>query len=289
MMVSNMNEQSNRQEGKAAIGSSVKTVPFDVGSLSSWWDDFGNRSDFASLTAKRIKAGLILALMILVFFLGSGFRQLGAERIMMRMEAQSLHKGKRAEVQADIFYQSYDGRMITKYHKPVDHVMITNNKGELAIYNESDRTVYREQSLDYSSDNNLIYYFLTGRTQDLGLSQMGFSLMDTEFFDGLVKTSWFPPQGLYHLFSKIELVHEQSLPIFVGYYDASGKLVKKVYYSDYEQFPEIVLPLTVTEFNYLPGNDSIVNRIRFNDVRINHRANSPWFNFRIPDDAKILD
>ena len=271
MMISNMVEQPHTQADNPAGGRK------------------GRGPGCSPLPGKQIHTGAILALIGLVFIVGSGFRHLGAERIMMRMEAQSLHKGKRADVHAELFYLSYDGRMITKYHKPVDHVMITNNKGEMAIYNETDRTVYREQSLDYSSDNNLIYYFLSGRTQDLGLGQMGFSLTDTEFFDGLVKTSWFPPQGLYHLFSKIELVHEQSLPIYAGYFDASGKLVKKVYYSDYEQFPEIVLPLTVTEFNYLPGNDSIVNRIRFSDVKINHRANSPWFNFRIPDDAKILD
>lgn len=214
---------------------------------------------------------------------------MGVDRMMMRMEAQSLHKGKRADVVADLFYVAMDGRMITKYYKPVEHVSITNNKGELAIYNETDNTVYREQSLDYSSDNNLIYFFLSGRMQDLGLRQMGFELMETEFIEGLVKTSWFPPQTMYHLFNRIELVHENSLPIYAAYYDSSKKLVKKVYYTDYEVYAELVLPRTVTEFNYLPGNDSIVNRMMFSEVKINRHAASPWFNFSIPDDAKIME
>lgn len=232
---------------------------------------------------------LLLFFCLLVIFAMTGFRQLGVDRIMMQMESQSLHKGKRVDVRADLFYESLSGRLLTKYHSPVEHVMIATNKGELAIYNESDNTVYREQSMDYSSENNLIYFFLSGKLQDLGLRQLGFELIDTEFIDGLVKTSWFPPATLYHLFGRVELVHENHLPIYAAYYDANKKLVKKVYYTDYQMYPDVILPATVTEFNYLPGNDSIVNRLRFSDIRINHQANSPWFNFKIPVDARVLD
>ena len=218
-----------------------------------------------------------------------GYRSLSVERIMMEMDSQSLHRGKRAGVKASLFYQALDGRLVTRYSEPVEQVMITNNKGELAIFNEKDYTVYRTQSLEYSSENNLIYFFLQGKTSDLGLQQMGFQLMDTRFEDGMVITRWFPPSDMYHLFSQIELVHENYLPIFTGYYDTDKNLVKKVYYSDYRHFPEITLPMAITEFNYLPGGDSIVNRVKFSEVQINQRAVSSWFNFSIPHDAKIIE
>lgn len=227
-------------------------------------------------------------LLLLTALLFTALRPAGVDRIMLQMESQNLQRGKRVDVHAGLFYESGNGRLITRYTKPVEQVMVTNNRGELAIYNERDNTVYRDQSMEYSSENNLVYYFLSGRVQDLGLRQMGFELMETEFIGDLVKTSWFPPPAMYHLFNRIELVHEDYLPIYTGYYDASRNLVKRVYYSDYQHFPELVLPMTITEFNYLPGGDSIVNRLRFSDVRINQRANSPWFNFVIPDDATIL-
>ncbi len=228
-------------------------------------------------------------LLLLTVLLGSAMRNLSVERIMFSMKSQSLHRGQVAEVEADLFFQAWDGRLVTKYTRPVQEVMITNNKGELAIYNQQDNTLYRSQSLEYSSENNLIYFFLAGMTQDLGLRQMDFELMETRFEDGLMITEWFPPPSLYHLFSRIELVHEDYLPIYAGYYDAGQKLVKKVYYTNYEEFPEIVLPMNITEFNYTGGGDSIVNRVEFSDVRINQRANSPWFNFEIPEDAEIID
>lgn len=230
----------------------------------------------------------VIALPLLALLLLAAAWQSGVDRIMLRMESQNLQRGKRVDVHADLYYQSANGRLITKYTSPVQQVMVTNNRGELAIYNEADNTVYRDQSMEYSSENNLVYFFLSGRLQDLGLRQLGFDLMETEFIDGLVKTSWFPPQTMYHLFNRIELVHEDFLPIYAGYYDASRQLVKKVYYTDYQQFPELVMPMTITEFNYLPGGDSIINRLRFYDVRINRQAVSPWFNFSIPDDARIL-
>ncbi len=236
-----------------------------------------------------MKRFVIILLVLAPFLMGSAIRYFGVERIMFSMHSQSLHRGQVAEVEADLFYQAWDGKLITKYTRPVQEVMITNNKGELSIYNQEDNTVYRSQSMEYSSENNLIYFFLAGKTQDLGLRQMDFELMETRFEDGLMITEWFPPPSLYHLFSRIELVHEDYLPIYAGYYDAAKNLVKKVYYTNYEEFPEIVLPMSITEFNYTSGGDSIVNRVRFSDVQINRRANSPWFNFEIPEDATIID
>jgi hypothetical protein len=161
-----------------------------------------------------MKHKVILLLLLGFSLFAVGFRYLSVDRIMLQMHSQSLHKGKRADVNANLFYQSLDGRLVTRYTEPVDQVMITNNKGEMAIYNEKDNTVYRTQSLEYSSENNLIYFFLQGQTSDLGLGQLGFQLMETLFEDGLVITRWFPPSGMYHLFSHVELVHENYLTIY---------------------------------------------------------------------------
>ncbi len=219
----------------------------------------------------------------------TGFSRMGVDRIMLSMESQTLQKGKAATVRAELFYQSLNGRMVTKFIQPVEQIMITNRLGELSIYNFDDHSVYRRQSMEYSSENNLIYFFLNGKTQDMGLRDMGFTQISTEFSEGLMITKWMPPAALGHLFSHIELVHEDFMPIYAGYYDAGQKLVKKVYYSDYEIFPEIILPLTITEFNYLPDGDSIISRVRFSDIHMNRQAVSAWFDFEIPDDATIID
>ena len=233
----------------------------------------------------RIRAFLLVHLLVL-FFLMTSFHSMTVERVMMHMESQSLHRGKVVKVEAELFFHASDGRMISRYIQPAHQVMITNNKGEVSIYNEKENTVSYEQGVEYSTESGLIHFFLQGKTQDLGLTDLGFHQMSTRFEDGLVITEWFPPASLYHLFNRIELVHEDFKPIYAGYYDAQRNLAKKVYYSDFQYIGDVYLPTLITEFNYV-GNDSIINRIRFSDIRVNHQALSPWFNFEIPSDAKL--
>jgi len=225
-------------------------------------------------------------IVIFLLFILVSFDQMSVDKIMMHMESQSLHGGKVVKIEAELFFQVVDGRMITRYIQPANQVMITNNKGEVALYNEKEKTVVYRQGHEYSTETGLIQFFLQGKTLDLGLSGFGFQQMSTEFKDNLVITEWFPPSSLYHLYNRIELVHEDFMPIFVAYYDATRKLAKKVYYSDFQYFGDVYLPGLVTEFNYI-GNDSIINRIRFSEIKVNHQAVSPWFNFEIPSDAKL--
>ena len=204
------------------------------------------------------------------------------------MESQSLHRGKVVKVEAELFFYAMDARMVTRYIQPSHQIMIANNKGEVALYNEKENSVVYRQGHEYSTESGMIQFFLQGKTRDLGLSDFGFQQMSTEFKDNLVVTEWFPPASLYHLYNRIELVHEDFMPIYAAYYDATRKLAKKVYYSDFQYFGDVYLPGLVTEFNYI-GNDSIINRIRFSDIRVNHQATSPWFNFEIPSDAELRD
>ncbi|MDR4988180.1 MAG: hypothetical protein RG741_04990 [Bacteroidales bacterium] len=232
---------------------------------------------------------LFVPAVLLIALLISGYGLIGVERIMMRMESQSLQDGKTARVEATLFYEAHHGRLITKVESPMQQVMITNQYGELTIYDPGKNTVFRAQSIEYSSKNNLIYFFLNGNTHDMGLRDMGFSLEHTSFEDNLMITRWVPPPSVSNLFSHIELVHEDYLPIYAGYFDVNGKLVKKVFYSDYEIYTDVILPFRVTEFNYLPGGDSIINRITLSDVRFNRQAVSAWFDFKIPEDARLIE
>lgn len=232
---------------------------------------------------------ICLVLLFVLSFLSTGFMSVGTQRIMMQMESQSLQGGKTATMTAELFYQSLDGKLITRLDGQINKVMITNRFGELTVYDPEKNTVFRAQSFEYSSQNNLIFFFLSGKTHDLGLGDMGFRQQQTEFKDGLMISQWMSPSSLNHLISHVELVHEDYVPIYAGYYDASGELVRKVYYSDYEYYFDLALPTILTEFNYLATGDSIINRVRFSNIRLNRQAVSSWFDFEIPDDAQIID
>ena len=219
----------------------------------------------------------------LVFFLLS-FNQASVDRLMMNMKSQSLHQGKVVNIEAELYYNSSSGVLLTRYTDPAGQIMITNEQGELTVYDENNNTVTYSQGDEYSTLTNIVRFFLQGMTQDMGLEAFGFSLMDTRFEDNLVITEWFPPQHLYGMFNRIKLVHEDFLPVYAGYYDAQKNLAKKVYYSHYKSVGDVFIPTSVTEFNYI-ANDSVINRMLFTDIKTNYQARSPWFNFKVPDDA----
>ncbi len=225
-----------------------------------------------------------MAILFSVSLLFTSFKTASVEKLMMNMHSQSLHNGKVVNIEAELFFDAFSGQLITRYINPAGQIMVTNSKGELAIYNESENTVSYRQGAEYSTETNMIQFFLQGKTQDLGLEDFGFQLMSTDFEDNLVVTEWFPPASLFGLFNRIKLVHEDFLPIYVAYYDAQKNLAKKVYYSEYENLGDVSLPRLITEFNYI-GNDSIVSRMKFSDIKTNFQAKSPWFGFQIPDDA----
>ncbi len=228
---------------------------------------------------------LLRVLLLGVFFFFSSFHMQTIDKISFMMETGSLHKGKLVKVEAEIFYENHTGRMLTRYINPQGQIMIANRVGEVAIYDENENTVAYTQGEQYSTTTGTIQFFLMGKTQDLGLSDFGFQQSKVTFEDGLMVTEWFPPPSLYHLYNKIKIVHENYLPVHVAYFDAQRNLVKKVYYSQYQNFSDVSIPTRITEFEYV-ANDSIINRILFKDMKTNRQANSPWFQYEIPENAQ---
>jgi outer membrane lipoprotein-sorting protein len=214
------------------------------------------------------------------------FTSSSIERIMMKMKSQNLNNGRVMTTEAELFYNAVSGQLVTRYTNPPGQVLMVNSKGELSIYNENDNSVIYRQGIEYNSHSTVIQYFLLGKTHDLGLSEMGFQLRSTSIENNKVITEWFPPANMGGAFEKVKLVHENFLPIYAAYYDIRKNVAKKTYYSEYQMIGDAFFPSLITEFNYI-GNDSLINRIRFSDIKINRQANSQWFSFKVPSDAKL--
>ena len=222
-----------------------------------------------------------------ITFLLTSLSLINPTKVSMRMEAKSLVKGKAMVINAEIFYQYDQGNLVTRYLPPLDYLFITNQKGEAKVYYPKTNEVYLKQSAEYDSEKSLLYFFLSNKMSDLGLKDMGFSITDTRFEDKLVITTWFPPAALVNLYGKVELVHEDYKPIYIAYYDRSGKVMRKIFYYEYASFPQFSMPTKVVEFDYVAPNDSIVNKITYSNILTGDKANSSYFNFKIPVNAKV--
>jgi len=226
----------------------------------------------------------------LFFFLSSSLiLPVPIESISMDMNAKILNKGKYVAVNGQVFYKKSGGIMVTKFSKPNESLTITNANGEMKIYDVKANTVLQMQGLDFSSDNSFYYYFLSGKTNDMGLKSTGFKLESTKIEDGLVITQWIPStkNGNQEL-SKIEMVHEKYKPIYMAFYNAQKKIIKKTYYTNYNKIQDISFPLNITEFSYDTKGDSTITRRLYSNVKTNKEVDETYLNYKIPSNAKVI-
>jgi len=210
------------------------------------------------------------------------------QKMSMNMVAKSLHKGKSVVAKAEVYYQTTGGLMVTHFTSPIEQVVITNSKGEYKNYDVQNNTLVQSMGLDYSSKNSFFYFFLSGKTQDMGLTAFGYSLKDTRVEKEMVITTYLPPANSEIKLSKVEIVHENYAPIFMGFFDLKGKPVQKVFYSNYQETQGLRLPMSITEFEYLPDGDSVISKRTYSDIKINEQVNSAYLNYKIPVNAKLV-
>src|SRR5687767_5199378 len=110
---------------------------------------------------------------LLVLFLGNTFLSFSLlqpiERLSFTIIVKSLQAGKSITARGEVYYQTAVGIMVTHFHTPAEMISLTNAFGEYKNYDVKTNTIMMMQGEDYSSKNSFFYYYLTGKTQDMGL------------------------------------------------------------------------------------------------------------------------
>ncbi len=64
--------------------------------------------------------------------------------------------------------------------------------------------------------------------------------------------------------------------------------MNKLYFSNYLSYNDITIPGKITEINYISDTDSVVSRITYSNLKVGADATGEFFDFKIPEDAKIV-
>lgn len=228
---------------------------------------------------------LRVALLLLIIFAGA---QVQVNRISLDMESKTLSKGKVVVVTGTVFYKTDEGRMVTWFRKPEELYVITNKNGEFKTYSPKDNSVIHKQSMDFSSKNSYLYYFLSGKTQEMGLPGLGLELKSTKTAGKRIVLEWALKPDFASDISKGEIALENNRPVFVGLYDAKGKLVSKAYFTQYSLVGPVYFPMTVTEISYFGEKDSTIVRRKYSNGKINDAVDNTKLNFQVPINAKVV-
>ena len=207
--------------------------------------------------------------------------------IRLHLKNETYLKGKLATAEADYYFDSEKGILVMNSTSPEDHIKISNRLGEVKIYYPGENEVSLQQGEYFSSENELIYYFLTNNYFDLGLAKEGYTLSETRMDGSYQVTSWAAPGG-HPVVPKVELVFENNQPVYAAYFNAESEIIRKVYYYDYTIFGSFMMPLKVTQITYTAAGDSVIQRNTYSGVKVSSIADSQFYNFEIPEDAKVI-
>lgn len=222
---------------------------------------------------------------ITIFFIGIVSQSM--DYVSFDMLRRVNAKGKTVESNATICFKE-NGDMVTKYWPPLRTVVFNNLDGEIKIYNESDNTIIQSVNYHIGSSNTNFYFFLKGNTESMGLADLGFKLTDSKVEDGLIITEWASPKGFENEVDRIELVHRNSLPVFMGHKSRKGDYLRKTYFYDYKLVNGYIdFPHSITEIEYIP-NDSIISKTQYSNFRFDADVDASILEYEIPSNAKFI-
>ncbi len=202
------------------------------------------------------------------------------------MLTRSTQKGMLSTLKGSVYYTS-EGKMACHYSEPQEILVTNNSKGEFMIYDFQKNTVAQKQNYMMSTETNQLFYFLEANRGDLGLSKMGFTLKETKFQEGLKITVWSPPMQLANSILKVEVAHNKSNPVFLGYFDKKGKAINKVYFYKYQMVAGLHFPTAVTQISYVTEKDSVISKTVYSNFKSDEKVDDQYLNFKIPGNAKV--
>lgn len=235
------------------------------------------------------KQNKIFPCIVLVLSLSAGINLYAQnnKRLCMHMKSQTLQKGRVLTTEADQYFLFPEGKIISFFHLPEEYVFISNTLGEAKIYRPSQNQVVLQSNELFTTKNNSLYFFLTNQVFDLGLKSLGLEVYDSQSDGDLLITRWQAPAHMINQVDKIEMVHENLLPIFSSYKNTEGETTLKVYFEDFSVIEGSQVPNRITEIIFLPDGDSIIKRTDFSQIRSGSGCDQEKFNFSIPEDAVI--
>jgi len=229
---------------------------------------------------------LVLILFTLSFSLGLWSQN---KYIYVHSENVSVHNKEKVTLVQDIYYQSPSNKITIKYTAPEEYIYQSNIKGEARFYYPKTNEVKLLHDLFLSSKNNVLYYFANNTVSNMGLEEGGFVLNGSENKDNLIISKWKAPINMQKYIASAELVHENYLPKYMAYFSTKGNIIKKIYYLNYQNQGQFILPMRIIEIEYKSPTDSIIRSQTFSKIKTHYQAFNPMFNFQIPKNAKTID
>lgn len=224
----------------------------------------------------------------LFIFLPAIFTTQSFQWVSFEMTQRNNNKGVTTEARSVVYF-AQNSDLVIRQVFPFELFILNNKDGELKIYNPERNEVYQSMNYQLGSQTNQFYFFLMNKTDDMGLTDMGFALASSRLEDQLLISVYDAPENAKQYLEKVEVVHKGKQPIFIGYLDKKDKYLKKVFYYNYMEDLGVTFPGVITEINYLEKKDSIITKTSFTNFKIDDLEAQGMLEFQVPDHARLIE
>lgn len=235
-------------------------------------------------TKRTILLGL-LSLFLLVSFCSTAVAQ---RRLSMDITTKQAANGKLLRVERHLYYNS-NGNLVVHYTYPTEYYVTSNKIGELSVYQPTSNEVMMMYDKDAMNMMETFMFFASNNYSDLNLTKLGFVRKEAKKENGRVITTYEPTSLEDKHISKVVVVTTDRKPIYSAFYDNGGKIVKKNYYSQYQEYATLTFPTKITQISYGNVGDSVIKREEYTNIKTSDFGSGALFNYTIPTNAKRVN
>ena len=222
--------------------------------------------------------GIALKGLLPLFFVTMCGAATAQNRLSADVTVRQVHKGKSIRVEKQVFY-SANGNLVVHFTYPQEYYLITNRLGETTVYQPKANEVMQVNDRSMS-------VFMSPSYADLGLTRLGFVPGKIERDGDNQVMTYTPTHVDDQAISKVVVVCRDGNPIYCAFYDQSGSITKKTYYSHYVELPVLTFPTMVTQIAYNHAGDSVIKREEYSNIRTKDFPQGALFDYKVPANAK---
>lgn len=223
--------------------------------------------------AKLIKILFIIQFVVLNVFSQNFFRFEAEYSIKEKstFDSPMLNMGK--------LYFDLNNRTIVYVIKfPENEIVVMNDTSVTKIAdNEVKEVIHVNNFIDFS----IFSLILNGQLSYFGLKNTIYTLSDIEKDQGMVITTWLPPEKMKDIKGKMLLSQIDNRLNGMISFDTGESIISKQFFKDYIVVDGLEIPTTVTQFFYT-GMEEAIKLTTYKNIKINNLNNEEFYNYNIP-------
>jgi len=219
---------------------------------------------------------LIVIYILIIVLPKHGFGQ-----SFFRVKADFSIKSKSADGTGSLtmgtaYYDINTGKIIFKNHFPEKETWILTDTLIIKITNDK---VTEKKTTPALTKMSIFHLFLCGDLPNYGLKNSLYSLDNVEKDQGLVISTWKPPEAFSEVIGKILISNKEKKLHGMIFYNAKDTIISKQFFKKYQSIQGLEFPTEVVQILYLNNKESYqvttYKNIVVNDTNENNMYDHP--------------